>query len=62
MLLERLQSGVLPSHKGPIVLKIVKSGTTYGEKVTLLKILIRCSGNTSIIGAKAEPNKDSSGV
>lgn len=60
-MLEQLQSGVLPSHKGPIFLKIVMSSTTYWEKITLLEILIWCCGNKSITGAKAEPNKASAG-
>lgn len=61
MLLEQLQSGVLPSHKGPIVLKIVKSGTTPWEKISvLLENLICCCGNASITGANTEPNKDAS--
>lgn len=60
-MLEQLQSAVLPFHKGPIVLKIVISSATYWEKITLLEVLICCCGNKSIIGAKAEPNKDSSG-
>lgn len=61
MLLEQLQSGALPSHKGPIVLKIVKSSAAPREKISvLLEILICCCGNTSITGAHAEPNKDGS--
>ena len=53
-MLEQLQSGVLSSHKGPIVLKIVISSTTNWEKITLLEILICCCGNKSITGAKAK--------
>lgn len=62
MLLEELQSGVLLSHKGPIVLKIVMSSTTCWEQITLLELLIWCCGNKSITGAEAEANNDSAGV
>lgn len=57
-MLEKTQSGVLPSHKGPIVLKIVISSTSECEKITLLEKLICCRGDKSITGAKTKSNKD----